>query len=443
MNKLFTCIIALIFAALPALAVTEKEMEEAKAITAKAYLRYANDGSGYLDDVKASSMAELQNKLKTKEKENLKAFNSVKVPADYASWDKAKLVEFWSITFFSSPNLAEKGKAARSVVKRRLQAMNVAAPAKTEQPAAQAEPMPAKESEKATPAAETSGPTEAQTPEEPSAEQAIEKQEEILADQNAIAKDLEDKESDSNREENHTWIYVIVLIILVGVVIWLVVFAANMMKKQNPDSEKRQAASASASQGDNSLLQAQFSKAMAKKNDELKSVGERLAAAEQENALLTEKIEALKDENRRLSAALSHAKTTESRETHKEQSVAAVAPKVRKVEEQPAKILNVIYLGRANARGLFVRADRRLTPGHTIYRLDTRDGLVGTFHVVDTPEVTDIALENPAEYLAGGCTSPDLLDTAEATRIITVNAGTAIFENGCWKVLRKSKIRYE
>ena len=51
--------------ALPALAVTEKEMEEARAITAQAYLRYANDGSGYLDEFRATSMSQLESKLKT------------------------------------------------------------------------------------------------------------------------------------------------------------------------------------------------------------------------------------------------------------------------------------------------------------------------------------------------------------------------------------------
>ena len=53
----------------------------------------------------------------------------MKVPSDYASWDKAKLVEFWGVTFFTSPNLAEKGKVARSRVKQRINAMTVAAPA--------------------------------------------------------------------------------------------------------------------------------------------------------------------------------------------------------------------------------------------------------------------------------------------------------------------------
>lgn len=103
----------------------------------------------------------------------------------------------------------------------------------------------------------------------------------------------------------------------------------------------------------------------------------------------------------------------------------------------------MIYLGRANARGIFVRADRRINAGNTIYRLDTNDGLVGTFHVVDEPEVVDVALSNPAEYLGNGCTGEDLGDTAGVTRIVTESAGTAIFENGYWKILRKTRIRYE
>lgn len=50
--KIFKGLIAIaaaVVAALPAAAVTDKEMDEARAITAKAYLRWANNGSGYLE----------------------------------------------------------------------------------------------------------------------------------------------------------------------------------------------------------------------------------------------------------------------------------------------------------------------------------------------------------------------------------------------------------
>ncbi len=42
--------------AIPSFAVTDKEMEQARAIAAKHYLRYANNGSDYLDKLTPSSV---------------------------------------------------------------------------------------------------------------------------------------------------------------------------------------------------------------------------------------------------------------------------------------------------------------------------------------------------------------------------------------------------
>lgn len=69
--------------------------------------------------------------------------------------------------------------------------------------------------------------------------------------------------------------------------------------------------------------------------------------------------------------------------------------------------------------------------------------MVGTFHVVDLPVVTRVVLENPREMLSGGCVAKDIDDTLGATSIVTEDSGTAIFENGYWRVLRPSRIRYE
>ena len=408
-------------------AVTDKEMEQAKTITAQAYLRYANDGSGYLDDFKASTMSELESKLKAKEKENIKAFYSVKIPTDYASWDKDKLVEFWSVTFFTSPNLEAKGKIAKSRVKQRISAMNIESPS-----AVKEEPKEIKQEPEAEPV--TTLQEEQATEPNSATQQADQSQEEIFVDQNAIAKDTEDKQY--KNEDSGTWIYVIILIVLIGLVVWLVVFAANMMKKQ-PEG-----GSESETSGNEKDLREQFSRAMSKKNEELSKISATLEESEKDNTRLMNTVDSLKAENTRLKA---ENESLRSEILSLKSQTAAPAPVSKpETKEQPAKTMpNVIYLGRANARGLFVRADRRITPGSTIYRLDTRDGLVGTFHVVDEPEITDVALSNPEEYLAGGCTALDLYNTDSASRIITENAGTAIFENGCWKVLRKSRIRYE
>ena len=392
-------------------AVTDKEMEQARTIAAQAYLRYANDGSGYLDDVKASTMSELESKLKAKEKENLKSFKSVNVPSDYASWDKAKLVEFWSITFFTSPNLIEKGKIAKSRVKSRISAMTI-----SDKPAESSESPEVKST-----AAEDKTPVqpvadEAVPQSMPTAEEAMEKQEEILADQNAIEQDQNSRET--KKESGNTLWYVVLLVILIGCVIWLVSFAAKVMKKQ-------------------AVQIAEGSEGRIDSDNINKELGKR-------NRELAEEVERLRSENKRLMAELKSAQASASANRYAPRQE-EIVEKAEPVRSKPTErhTSNVIYLGRANAKGLFVRADRRPVEGATVFRLDTRDGLVGTYHVVDTPEVVDMVMSDPERYLYGGCTGTDLDDTEGVDSIVTVNSGTAIFEEGCWKVLRKSRIRYE
>ena len=96
----FFAILSVVLVPSLALGVTQKEMEQARTIAAKAYIRYVNDGSGYLDELNPTTMEELEASLKPKEKENIKAFKAIAVPSDYKSWDKEKLVEYWAVTAF-------------------------------------------------------------------------------------------------------------------------------------------------------------------------------------------------------------------------------------------------------------------------------------------------------------------------------------------------------
>lgn len=436
-KTLLTLTVALLAIA-PSHAVTDKEMDQAKAIAAKQYLRWVNDGSGYLDEFEVKSMSELNSKLKEKEKENLKAFNSVSVPGDYASWDKEKLVEFWSVTFFTSPLLEQKGKNAKASVKKKIQAMQVSAPAPKEE--AKPEP-PAPEPE---PGAEPVTENVTNPDAMPTAEDAVNQEQDILNDQQAIADDAKLADESRHEEQSNTWVYVLVLAILIGVVIWLVVYAANVMKRQPTGEDERGRESGSASENE-SELRAQAKAAITKKNEEIDQLRQRLQKEESRAADLGMEIERLKLENSRLHQQIVKMREeTTGKEIEREKTAVARQEAVKKVrEETPAKLIKTIYLGRANQRGIFVRADRRITPGNTIYRLDTNDGLVGTFHVVDEPEVIDVALSDPGLYLATGCTGEDFEDTAGVTRIVTDSDGTAIFENGYWKVLRKTRIRYE
>lgn len=323
MRYLKTYVILLLAAltALPLAAVTDKEMEEAKAITAKTYLRWANNGSGYLDEISVKSMSELTGKLRQKEKENLKAFNSVKVPSDYAGWDKNKLIEFWAVTFFTSPALDAHGKGAKSTVRKKLSEMKISAPAKEEPKAETPEPeaKPETETESSAEAGAVSD-GDAQLPDAmpdamPDASQAAEQQEQLLNDQQAIEKDAaEAEESARPQEQAHTWVYVLVLAILVAVVIWLVVYAANLMKRQPSEGDKERRERRRRDDDDDDDLREQTRKAISKKNDELEDVRRRLGEEESKNAdlgmeleklklqckHLNENLEVLRDENRRL-----------------------------------------------------------------------------------------------------------------------------------------------
>lgn len=451
--------------AIPAMAVTEKEMEEARTIAAQAYLRYANDGSGYLDDINPTTMSALESKLRAKEVENLKAFKSVKVPSDYASWDKARLVEFWGITFFSSPNLTDKGKLAKSRVKARIGAMNIGAATAADdkaaaEPAAVEAEVPASTNEP--PAAEE---VKAETP---AVADATQQGEEILADQEAMAQD--EAAANSGKESNSTWIYVVVLVLLIGAVVWLLVFASKMMRGGGDDNgntapqsdynrpdERTAAPQPSADDKKNAALLRQYAATVDQLNADNDALHNELSRLKTERAQLSAQLAQMQsnlDAAHREIEALKAARTAPAPAAQPQPEAAPVAPVAPQPAPAPAPapesehptkngMPNIIYLGRANKQGLFVRADRRLTQGASIYRLDTSDGLVGTFHVVNHPEVVKFALANPVDNLERGCVADDLTATAGVTGIATESAGTAIFEGGCWKVLRKSRIRFE
>lgn len=453
--KRLTYIIAVILAfglTVPASAVTDKEMEQARVIATQTYLRYANDASGYLDDLHPKTMSELEKGLKPKEKENLKAFKAIAVPKDYKSWDKAKLADFWA-NAFSTKGLIEKGRIGKSRAKKRINAMTIAAPAPE---------VPAKPAETETPAptatAETPSTDATAAPATAPADSVA-----PSADEQALLALEGESEETIDKAENHTWIYIIILIILVGVVVALVVFASNVMKKSDPRMLRREedAAPVAAARGEEANdMREKFAAKLSEKNNEVHSLNKKVEALGSENAQLKKNLESLTAETSSLRTRLSESskKITElERELAAErnrqyqpqaapvhpQPQAAPAPQPAQPKAEKAGNLRTIYLGRANAKGIFVRADRSLNVGNSVYRLDTSDGYAGTFRVAADPTVWELALMNPRESLGNACTAADIDATEGMSKVINDSAGTAIFEGGTWKVIRKAKIHYE
>lgn len=436
----------------PAFAVTDKEMEEARAITAITYLRYANDASGYLDDYHPKSMADLQKVLKEKEKENLKTFTAVKSPSDYASWDKQKLIDYWAGTFYSSPGLLQKGKVGKSRTRSRLNAMTVGAPQqakpaeapKPAEPAAPAEQTkPAEPAEAAvaqTAAAETEGMPANGESAAAAAMAALDNA--APADSVPEAVNAEEEETPA-RKNNPAWIYFLILAVLVAVVVWLVVYASKTMKGENLRRLKEDAENGGgdrsgnvAERAANAAVREKYTESLNQKNSELRKASKEMAdlKAELDAVMLTverqtEELKAKDAEIERLRRGLAAIAAPER---------AASQPTAAPVRH-PETHKRTIYLGRVNNRGLFVRADKTVNPDHSVYLLETEDGFSGTFRVISSPDVDRRLLANPTEWLAGGCILPDT-DLSDATAIQTQSSGTAIFESSAWKVIRKAKI---
>lgn len=478
MRKL-TAILFLLAIFAPSLrAVTPEEMEEARTITAQWYLRWANNGSDYLEQLHPKTMAELEGKLKQKEKDNIKAFKSVATPKDYASWDQDKLVEYWGVTFFKSAGLDEQGKGARIKVKKQIAKMNVAepaptAPAQAEAPSAEVPTEPVTE----TPAAAPENPL-------PTAEEIV--QEEAAAD-SAIVPEAEPMPIENEKSGNSsTWIYIIALILLIGVVVWLVVFASKTMQsgkdQEDEPEEKREKSSKrkkeertvvadpadysdsiySGNEKGEKALREKFARTLASKDEEIRmlhreihdlrdecmKLGEENGRLRSDLNITDREMEALRGKLRAMDAVASAASSVPERTELQSQAIATNPNPSRSAEPRAtAKPATgeerTIYLGRVNSKGIFVRADRKPVEGKSVFSLQTTDGITGTYRILQFGPTIDMALDNPEYYLAGGCVAPDITDTDEAEGIRTINSGTAIFEDGCWRLLRKAKIAYE
>lgn len=514
---------------MPASAVTDQEMEQARTITAQTYLRYANDGSGYLDDLHPVTMAALQKSLKEKERENLKAFQAVPVPKDYASWDKDKLVEYWSVTFFRSPGLSEKGKIGKTRVKSRLLRMNVAPPAGKNEPAKE-EP---KKEEPARPEADASQapavPAELVQPADSRADSLKRAEESGAAAQAGRLKEMEAK-ADSlealdeeaagdepvRRRQDSTWLYIVILCVLVAIVVVLVFFASSTIRKddrraysaETPEGRNRRRQLESEIRAEEAERTAQLEARQAKALDKARSetaaantaaeaaiaaadmerarTGEalrevdnlrkRMLSAEQEALALRTERDALAEKVRILEETLRDIANKPSEPAPSSPAPQASGPngqasnttpgasvtdKTAPRPERPSGVgssqavaasaaeghtevrKSKIYLGRVNNRGLFVRADRGLNPEGSVYVLETEDGYSGSFRVVRNREVWARILNDPAYWLDGGCIMRDEDTDKDSAAIHTESPGTAIFENSCWRVIRKAKIRFE
>lgn len=443
--KIFMVAVALV-TAIPSFAVTDKEMEQARAIAAKHYLRYANNGSDYLDKLSPSSVGELSKSLKAKEQENLKSFNSVATPKDYASWDKNKLVEYWSKTFFNSPGLKEDGKKCLSILAKNLNKMTVAAPSASAKPAETktTEATPADTKAPAAPVAENpSAPAKATEAATAASDDGNKPEQSAEAVETAVAQAEADAglAEDQPRKQSNTGWYVAILIVLVGVVIWLVMYASKSMKEtgatladhQTGEKEIREAKRAA--KEEQNKMREQYANSLTSKNEEIKQLKTRNAALENELAGTQRNLESVRHEleglKRELSVLRQRPQATKEQETPKQTAPA-----------RPGALPPVVFLGSVNQKGLFTKASRSLNAELSVYRMDIPDGHHGKFRVVTDTEVLGRLLENPERWLGGGCVIENPQDADIAVEIVTLQQGEAVFADNSCRVTKKARIKF-
>ncbi len=428
-----------------ALAVTPEEMEEARTITAKVYLRCSNDGSDYLDKISVKTMSDLEGKLKAKEKENLATFKSLSggVPSDYASWTKADLINYWSRTFYSNPQIKLGSKGyAQKLTENALGEMKVRDPGEVEQPV----PVAA-DSASALPDAVTTIPVDEQST------QAV---------LDTLAETVQPVETGENADEGSgNAIYIVLLCVLVAFVVALIIYAARMFKRQSDnddgdDAEEERTVTAKSGPNVNVTIAAPAgARAVA---DIEQSGGKEVESLRAENAelrraiddykhhlnyLKNEKTE-LQEQVRQLCAELEQERRTAPTRIRAGYSDRVDVANVYSEEEAVFRSddrSKTLYLGRANDDGMFVRAERELNSAHSIFRLVSADGITGTFTVLEMPVVRRRIMADPRTALRGSCDC-DFSEADRCSEVENVRGGTAVFDQGRWKVLRRAQVRF-
>lgn len=409
--RIFLSLIVSVVVASSAWGVTREEMEQARTITAQAFLRYMNNGSDYLDKLDPVKVSDLKNSLKTKEKENIKIFESIEYPKIevYSQWSKDDLLKYWGTDFWNDSRIPAHCKGARVRVKSKIGAMNVGAEAIKSQETT------------ATLAEADNAASEAQRvldsikmADSIATEAAILEasndmvQEDFASDSIAAEESAIEEEETVKSKSSPTLIYSLILIVLVVIIAALIVYAVKGIQKSGKQDVKRdkneETDSADEEDDDNHIYK------------------ETLDEKDREIASLKAEIDRLNNVILRMNDRISDA-------------ISEISP-----NQRPTR---TIYLAYANSKNVFVRADSVYNEDYSIFKLVTSDGITGSFSVIDNPIANKLALSLPISILKNSCQSEDMHHDNWCKQIITENAGTAIFENGRWIVKRKADINFQ
>lgn len=469
--KKITVVLALAIAAIAIpwrlRAVTPEELEQARTYAAIIYLRNANNGSDYLDEVNVGSRKALETKLRNdKDKANLKLFNS-KLPsaAGSDSWGKDELVKYACKAVQAPGNYSSTGYASNQVSKR-VRAMKL-----TDKKPKPEEPKPEEPQTAAQPEAQQPDPDTVQTANVPDPFATEAQQPEMVADSAFSAAEdslmVQEAEIEPQQSSGSSTIYIIILVVLVILVVILVIYAARYFNKQDNKKTPARSSANTESAGSEKTRKA-YTAPSTDKADEIAQLERTIDSLRAENTELRRAIEEYKyhlnylkaekekaDSSRLRSEARAATATpapTTINDAFSQRIAAPTQPQPQASTPKPmpaaaARLTNtngtqrIIYLGRANREGMFIRAERNLNPQHSIFKLITTDNQTGSYTIAEDAEIDERILANPEIQLAVSCIIDDP-DTYGKETVATLEPGKAIFENGRWRVLSPAHIKF-
>lgn len=409
--RIFLSLIVSVVVTSSAWGVTREEMEQARTITAQAFLRYMNNGSDYLDKLDPVKVSDLKNSLKTKEKENIKIFESIEYPKIevYSQWSKDDLLKYWGTDFWNDSRIPAHCKGARVRVKSKIGAMNVGAEAiksqETTATLAEADNA-ASEAQRVLDSIKMADSIATEAAILEASNDVV--QEDFASDSIAAEESAIEEEETVKSKSSPTLIYSLILIVLVVIIAALIVYAVKGIQKSGKQDVKRDKNEETDSADE--------------EDDENHIYKETLDEKDREIASLKAEIDRLNNVILRMNDRLSDA-------------ISEISP-----NQRPTR---TIYLAYANSKNVFVRADSVYNEDYSIFKLVTSDGITGSFSVIDNPIANKLALSLPISILKNSCQSEDMHHDNWCKQIITENAGTAIFENGRWIVKRKADINFQ
>ena len=409
--RIFLSLIVSVVVTSSAWGVTREEMEQARTITAQAFLRYMNNGSDYLDKLDPVKVSDLKNSLKTKEKENIKIFESIEYPKIevYSQWSKDDLLKYWGTDFWNDSRIPAHCKGARVRVKSKIGAMNVGAEAiksqETTATLAEADNA-ASEAQRVLDSIKMADSIAAEAAILEASNDVV--QEDFASDSIAAEESAIEEEETVKSKNSPTLIYSLILIVLVVIIAALIIYAVKGIQKSGKQDVKRDKNEETDSADE--------------EDDENHIYKETLDEKDREIASLKAEIDRLNNVILRMNDRISDA-------------ISEISP-----NQRPTR---TIYLAYANSKNVFVRADSVYNEDYSIFKLVTSDGITGSFSVIDNPIANKLALSLPISILKNSCQSEDMHHDNWCKQIITENAGTAIFENGRWIVKRKADINFQ